>query len=147
MNHDDVPPTTAWLLMSVYGHARGVLEVNGGRLSYTIQGSGLLARRHVRKLEKRTGLGGLADSLWKHDALAELFDVPLAAVGEVSSPWHQLGCGMTLTAAGQRYRFTFIRPEHARPSGDPSDLVAPSAIPQARRTAQLWRTLLADAGR
>ena len=48
-----------------------------------------------------------------------VFDVPLAEVGEVSWPWHWFGGGLKLTAAGTRYKITFVRP-NGMPAPDPS---------------------------
>jgi hypothetical protein len=39
-----------------------------------------------------------------------VFDVPLQDVAGVSWPWHWFGSGCRLTAAGQRYKVTFVRP-------------------------------------
>ncbi|MGY1694002.1 MULTISPECIES: hypothetical protein [unclassified Geodermatophilus] len=44
-----------------------------------------------------------------------VFDVPLAAVSDVSWPWWWFGGGLKLTAAGQRWKITFVRPNGMPP--------------------------------
>lgn len=44
-----------------------------------------------------------------------LFDVPLAAVTDVTWPWHWFGGGATLRAAGTPYKIAFLLPDGAEP--------------------------------
>jgi hypothetical protein len=44
-----------------------------------------------------------------------VFDVPLAQVTDVSWPWWWFGGGVRLTAAGQRWKITFVRPNGMPP--------------------------------
>ena len=48
-----------------------------------------------------------------------VFSVPLAEVSGVIWPWHWFGGGCILTAAGERYKITFVRPNGA-PDVEPS---------------------------
>jgi hypothetical protein len=48
-----------------------------------------------------------------------LFDVPLGEISAVSWPRHWFGGGLKLTAAGERYKITFVRP-NGMPAPDPS---------------------------
>ena len=50
-----------------------------------------------------------------------VFDVALRQVTDVSWPWWWFGGGLKLTAAGQRYAVTFVRP-NGMPAPDPSML-------------------------
>jgi hypothetical protein len=50
---------------------------------------------------------------------APVFDVPLTDVTDVNWPWHWFGGGVKLTAGGQRYKITFVRP-NGMPAPDPS---------------------------
>ena len=44
-----------------------------------------------------------------------VFDVPLSSVSDVSWPWWWFGGGVELTAAGQRWKITFVRPNGMPP--------------------------------
>ncbi len=44
-----------------------------------------------------------------------VFDVPLSQVTDVSWPWWWFGGGLKLTAAGQRWKITFVRPNGMPP--------------------------------
>ncbi len=57
-----------------------------------------------------TGQGGLT---FVSDT--PVFDVPLAQVTDVSWPWWWFGGGVRLTAAGQRWKITFVRPNGMPP--------------------------------
>jgi hypothetical protein len=50
-----------------------------------------------------------------------VFDVPLAEVTDVRWPWNWFGGGVKLTAAGNPYKITFVRP-NGMPAPDPSML-------------------------
>ncbi len=52
-----------------------------------------------------------------------VFDVPLAQVTDVSWPWWWFGGGLKLTAAGQRWKITFVRP-NGMPPPHPSMLAS-----------------------
>ncbi|WP_222265732.1 hypothetical protein [Modestobacter marinus] len=50
-----------------------------------------------------------------------VFDVPLDEVTDVTWPWYWFGGGVKLSAGGQRYKVTFVRP-NGMPAPDPSML-------------------------
>ncbi|MGY1685448.1 MULTISPECIES: hypothetical protein [unclassified Geodermatophilus] len=52
-----------------------------------------------------------------------VFDVPLDAVTDVSWPWWWFGGGLRLSAAGQRWKVTFVRP-NGMPPPQPSVLAS-----------------------
>ncbi|MGY1615496.1 hypothetical protein ACI797_02000 [Geodermatophilus sp. SYSU D00691] len=56
-----------------------------------------------------------------------VFDVPLAEVHDVSWPWHWFGGGVKLTAAGTKYKVTFVRP-NGMPQPDPSMLQTAAGV-------------------
>jgi hypothetical protein len=90
-----------------------------------------------------------------------LFRVPLADVTGVAWPWHWFGGGCVLTAAGARYKITFVRPNGA-PDVAPSLVDASVALLSAlagagvpahplqglfdvrtgRRAAAMWKQVL-----
>ena len=90
-----------------------------------------------------------------------VFGVPLAEVTDVTWPWHWFGGGCVLTAAGHRYKITFVRPNGA-PDVAPSLLdagvvllagLAGAGIPAhsvrglldvraGRRAAAMWKQVL-----
>jgi hypothetical protein len=53
-----------------------------------------------------------------------VFDVPLAEVTDVDWPWYYFGGGVRLSAAGEKYRLSFVLPNGA---GYPSARAAASA--------------------
>jgi hypothetical protein len=141
MTQNDEPQSVAWLLMGLTGSAPGRLRVAEGKLTYTVHGRGALTGGQLRKLEARTGLPGLADTL-DAGAAVTLFEVPVEAVGGVTFPWYNFGAGMKLTVAKTGYRFSFIKPQNTQ---GPDDLSGAADIPGARRIGRTWRTLLVDA--
>jgi hypothetical protein len=56
-------------------------------------------------------------------AAGPVFSVPITEVGDVTWPWYWFGGGCRLTAAGQQYKITFVRPNGA-PDPSPSLLDA-----------------------
>ena len=137
MLEKDAIRTAAWLLMGLSGSAPGVLELAGGRLSYTVHGRGALTGGQLRELERRTAMPGLADAL-DCGAAVTLFDVPLAAVGYVVFPWYYFGGGMKLTAGGVGHRFSFLRPQNTQ------DAPGVAGIPAGRAVGRAWRAALSS---
>jgi hypothetical protein len=90
-----------------------------------------------------------------------VFGAPLADVTDVTWPWHWFGGGCILTAAGERYKITFVRPNGA-PDVEPSLLdtgvsllaaLTGSSVPahsvqglfdvrSGRRAAVMWKQVL-----
>ena len=69
-----------------------------------------------------------------------VFDVPLAEVAHVVFLWYYFGGGVKLRAAGQPYRFSFVRPngaEYAAARAGAAD------IGDGRGVGKEWRRLLA----
>ena len=83
-----------------------------------------------------------------------LFDVPLAEVTDVDWPWYYFGGGVKLSAAGERYRFSFVLPNGAEypvaraaaAAGDPAALAIvwdkASDIGAGRDVGKEWRRRL-----
>ena len=88
-----------------------------------------------------------------------LFDVPLAEVTDVDWPWYYFGGGVKLSAAGERYRFSFVLPNGAEypaaraaaAAGDPAALAIvwdkASDIGAGRDVGKEWRRRLEAAAR
>jgi hypothetical protein len=83
-----------------------------------------------------------------------LFDVPLAEVTDVDWPWYYFSGGVKLSAAGARYRFSFVLPNGAEypaaraaaAAGDPAALAIvwdkASDIGAGRDVGKEWRRRL-----
>jgi hypothetical protein len=77
--------TPAWLMTGWGRTVPGALVAGHGRLAFLLAGDG------------------------------PLFDVPVAAVTDVTWPWHWFGGGVRLRAAGTPYKITFVLPAGAEP--------------------------------
>ena len=87
-----------------------------------------------------------------------VFDVLLAEVTDVDWPWYYFGGGVKLSAAGQRYRLSFVLPNGgeypaaraAADAGDPAALAIvwqkASDIGAGRDVGKEWRRRLEAAG-
>jgi hypothetical protein len=139
MDHEDESTSTAWLLVGMTGNAPGVLQVVDGTVAYAVLGPGALGRRHLRALEHQTGMPGLADAL-DAGARVTLFEAPVDAVTDVTSPWHTFGAGLNLTVAKQRFRFSFLRP-----NTDPEDVSGLVELGPARQAVRTWRATFTNA--
>ncbi len=83
-----------------------------------------------------------------------LFDVPLAEVTDVDWPWYYFSGGVKLSAAGERYRLSFVLPNGAEypaaraaaAAGDPAALAIvwdkASDIGAGREVGKEWRRRL-----
>lgn len=72
------------------------------------------AWRLIGLTRNQPGLLDLADGRLAFTPLqGEGFDVPLAEVTGVTFPWYYIGGGVKLKAAGEAYRFSFVRPNGA----------------------------------
>ena len=83
-----------------------------------------------------------------------VFDVPLAEVTDVVWPWYYFGGGVKLSAAGERYRLSFVLPNgaeypaarEAADTGDPASLAIvwdkASDIGAGRDLGKEWRRRL-----
>ena len=88
-----------------------------------------------------------------------VFDVPLAEVTDVDWPWYYFGGGVKLSAAGERYRFSFVLPNGAEypaaraaaAAGDPAALAIvwdkAADIGAGRDVGKEWRRRLEAAVR
>lgn len=74
-----------------------------------------------------------------------VFDVPLAAVTDVVFPWYYVGGGVKLTAGGERYRLSFVRPNGANTGELRVATRAVHDIGEGRAAGKAWRAAL-DAG-
>lgn len=82
MTNEDIL-TQAWLLVGVTRDLPGVLQMAGGRFTFT-----------------------------SHDDQV-IFDAPLSGVSDVKFPWYYFGGGMKFSLGGERYRVSFVRPTAA----------------------------------
>ena len=85
-----------------------------------------------------------------------VFDIPLAEVTAIVFPWYYFGGGVKLQAAGEAYRFSFVRPNGAEVAaarglaaeGDMAALsvVASKAqdIGEGRSVGREWQRLLGE---
>ena len=83
-----------------------------------------------------------------------VFDVPLAEVTDVDWPWYYFGGGVKLSAAGERYRLSFVLPNGAEyptarveaAAGDPAALTIvwqkAADIGAGRNVGKEWRRRL-----
>lgn len=123
-----MPPlrTPAWRLIGLTRNEAGVLALERGRLTFTPL----------------------------HDG--DGFSVPVEEVTGVSFPWYYVGGGVKLTAAGEAYRFSFVRPNGGAQvrSGIVTPAYAsresPSAlepgmgeVARGRRVGKAWKAALA----
>ncbi len=140
--------TEAWLLCGV-NSIPGALRLENGRLSYTAFGSGNLGKGPLRKLEKSTGLAGLAKQL-DRGAEVTLFDVPLSEVRKVEFPWYYFSGGVKLDIDGVGFRFGFDRPANTSVTDHAEDALEEIAagfeslrqVANARRVGKAWRAAL-----
>ena len=86
--------TPAWLMTGWGRTVPGALVAGHGRLTFLLAGDG------------------------------PLFDVPVAAVTDVTWPWHWFGGGVRLRAAGTPYKITFALPAGAEAPALLDDAVA-----------------------
>ena len=73
------------------------------------------------------------------------FDVPLADVADVTVPWFYFGGGLKLTAGGEPYRFSFVRPNAAPPVSDhllPEGTSGWAWIVAGRKAGAAWKEAL-----
>lgn len=105
--------SVAWLLRGLFNSVPGVLRFEEERLCYSALNSGTLWKLGLRKLERQTGVPGLADRLNRGEP-TPLFDIPLGEIQRVSFPWLYFSTGMHLRADGRKYRLSFIRPNNTR---------------------------------
>ena len=140
--------TDAWLLRGI-SSIPGTLTLAENRLRFTASGHGTAWPFQLRTLERVAARPGLARRL-DADETALVFDLPLGEVRDVSFPWYYFSGGVTLTARGVRYRFSFIRPndtlapanaEHATEGTRPGGR-APSEMSRARRNGRAWKAAL-----
>jgi hypothetical protein len=114
----------AWLLLGLTGSVGGILELQNGRLSFTITPSAVAGvppflGRQLRSLEKKAQLPGLAEKLSLKAALEgeeaiRVFDVAIDEVGEVVLPWYYFDYGAIFAVRKARFRFSFIQPQNTR---------------------------------
>ena len=87
-----------------------------------------------------------------------VFDVPRRELTSISFPWYYFGGGMKVSAAGRRYRVSFLIPNDAEfpgdregaPRGSPARPLLPLASEDAgiiagRKVGRRWRQLLGEA--
>lgn len=87
------------------------------------------------------------------------FSVPVSRVSRVVFPWYYFGGGVKLTAGGEAYRFSFVRPNGGEMV--PAHLVTPAhasdedpwdlepgfgELARGRRAGTAWKAALADVG-
>jgi hypothetical protein len=83
------------------------------------------------------------------------FDVPVTEVRDVSFPWFYFSGGMKLTAAGEKYRLSFVKPnnQNSYVAGRAANEIVPGAgmvavaditgdIRKGRSAGKEWKRLL-----
>ncbi len=129
----------AWLLRGLSTTAKGRLTIKDDRLSLTIPDSGQLWGFQLRKLEKTTGVCGLANDLSNGDPVT-IFDVPVNEAG-IMFPWYTFSGGMNVHIGKARYRISFG--EQARTTGPARNNL--STIRSMRTIGQQWKSVLSEA--
>jgi hypothetical protein len=83
------------------------------------------------------------------------FDVPVGEVSDVTFPWFYFSGGMKLTAAGEKYRLSFVKPnnQNSYVAGQAANEIVPGAgmlavaditgdIRKGRSAGKEWKRLL-----
>jgi hypothetical protein len=86
------------------------------------------------------------------------FDIPVTEIRDLTFPWYYFGGGMKLTAAGERHRVSFVRPNDATEDlpfrlaareGDVAGLALVGLkfqeIGEGRAAGRAWRSALESA--
>jgi len=129
----------AWLLLGIINSLPGRLQLKNGRLRFAALNFGTLWKKDLKKLEQKTGIGGLAQRL-ENDQATLLFDVDIHSIQKMHFPFYYFSCGMHLTVNDLKYRFSFIRPNNTRlPSQQLSGI---SSLPKGRYIGKKWKELL-----
>ena len=134
--------STAWLLFGYIQSLCGILKLENERVSFEGAGEGLAGvpgflRFSVRRLEKSAKRPGLARALLSYEN-AVVFDVPVSEIEEMKVPFHH--SGINLYIGGNRYRFSFARPQNTS--------VRPElgGLPDAMEVTKSWREALGSRG-
>jgi hypothetical protein len=117
--------SVAWLLRGATGSTEGVLELSGGRLTFTT--TGVYQGAPLTGTDERGGEEG------------RVFDASLSEVTDVTFPWYYFGGGAKLTVGGERYRLSFLKPQNTQLT----EYAATGDIPSGRRTGKAWKQALA----
>jgi hypothetical protein len=133
---------TAWLLLGHIQSLGGVLKLENERLSFEGVGEGLAGvpgflRFSMLRLERSAKRPGLARALLSYEN-AVVFDVPVSEIEEMKAPLHR--SGIDLHIGGNRYRFSFVRPQN---TSDDLELVN---LPDAMETTRSWAEALGSRG-
>jgi hypothetical protein len=133
---------TAWLLFGHIQSLGGLLKLENERVSFEGAGEGLAGvpgflRFSVRRLERSAKRPGLAQALLSYED-AVVFDVPVSEIEEMKVPWHR--SGITLYIGGNRYRFSFARPQNT------SYTPEIGGVPDALETTKSWTEALGSRG-
>ena len=94
-------------------------------------------RFSVRRLEKSAKRPGLARALLSYEN-AIVFDVPISEIEEMKVPFHR--SGINLYIGGNRYRFSFARPQNT------SIWPELGGLPDAMEATKSWREALGSRG-
>ena len=118
----------AWLLRGATGSTEGVLELSGGRVSFTTTGV-----YHGVPFTGEDDRGGEA---------GKVFEAALSEIEDVKFPWYYFGGGAKLTVQGETYRLSFVKPQNTQ--------ISPFAmggdIPSGRRIGKYWKRVLLEKG-
>lgn len=134
--------SVVWLLRGLTGSTPAVLSLDDGRFTLTVFGVGALARRHLRGLERDTGLTDLRARLAESEETV-LFDTPLTQVEHIRFPWFYFGGGVHVQVRGVRYRLSFLQPQNT--VADPALWSAREVAGSVAKGVSLgdrWRVLL-----
>jgi hypothetical protein len=133
---------TAWLLLGHIQSLGGVLKLENERVSFEGAGEGLAGvpgflRLSVHRLERSANRPGLARALLSNED-AVVFDVSVSEIEAMKMPWHR--SGINLHIGGNRYRFSFARPQNT------SYTPEIGSLPDAMETARSWIEALGARG-
>jgi hypothetical protein len=133
----------AWLLRGI-SSLPGELKVANGRLTYKAFGFGTFWRYQLERLEKDSGVEGLADRL-DNGETAGVLDMPVSEVN-ARFPWYYFSGGLVIETGGAVYKFSFGRPASSGSSIGNRDLArALNELRTAgsmRTTGKTWRKAL-----
>ena len=103
---------------------------------------------NLRALEKKVQHPGLAKKLgWKavlKDEAVKVFDVPFDQVEKANFPWYYLGRGAHLVIRGERFRFSFVRPQNTKLDPNSAGAVLGGGLEFFKKgdTTKAWKAAL-----
>ena len=125
--------------MGLTGSAEGTLSLQSKTISFTAFGRGALTQKQLTTLAEKTSHPDLIGA-FAADQGAVIFKHPVSQIENLHFPWYSFDAGMNLTLAGEKYRFSLVRPQNLSTSFYGLEGVA--NIPDARKVGKTWKKLL-----